>query len=335
MKWPGPLHAGITQSLINRFLECPYRFYLYACLGLEELGEPEPNLIYGDTGHKGLEHIIRRPYRMIDFSPDDWVEIDSEIDAHISKYWPMAPATFPISIKRMIRLYDDSYKDEHGPFVAEKEFAIPYLTSHGHNVTLRGKIDGIADDGFMVEHKFKGRFEPKYIRQEIQVDQQLMIYSHVSGSRSGIYDTIKIPDTQWAKPPQRKMERPSSYINSLYDDREWGDYPISRKRHLWISQIPYDLESDDITKYFQFTVDPLIDRICKWYEHVQQPGFDPDNPKFYNHIFYKTPVRHFNPSNTEMYKCNYYNYLTGQITLDDLVPVKAFYAELKQETPPL
>ncbi len=338
MKWLGPLHGGITQSLINRFLECPYRFYLYAALGLEELGEPEPNLIYGDTAHKGLEHIIKRPYQIIDFTPDDWHDIDNEIDCHINNYWPMAPATFPVSIKRMIRLYDDSFKEEYGPFETEKEFAVPYTSIHGHKITLRGKIDALSTSSpyptpCIGEHKFKGRFETKYIRQEIQVDQQLMIYCFVSGARQGIYDTIKIPDTQWAKPPKRERERPTSYINSLYDDREWGDYPISRKRHLWISQVPFTLEDSDIHQYFQETVDPLIDLICTWYDYVQQPGFDPENPKFYNRIFYKTPVRHFNPSNTENYKCNYYNYLTKQITINDLVPVKAFYAELKGETP--
>ena len=54
LAWKGPLEGGITQSLLTKFLECPYRFYLYAGLGLEQPGEPEPNLIWGDICHKGL-----------------------------------------------------------------------------------------------------------------------------------------------------------------------------------------------------------------------------------------------------------------------------------------
>lgn len=329
--WKGPLHGGITQSLLTRFLECPYRFYLYAGLGLTEPGEPEPNLVWGDICHKGLELIIEKPYEISEFTPEDWAEVHQGIEEHQQRDWPGAPITFLPSIKNMITLYNDSYKQEYGKFVTENKFSIEHKTVGGNRVTLRGKADGWQEQNHvLVEHKCKGKIDIQQTIRETPTDLQVTVYSFVLGTRIIIYDLIRIPDTAWSLPPKRQYENPINYIRSLYTNREWDDFPINTKRHRWIQQVPIYVTDEQVQETMALTVDPLIDKLCNYWEYVSQPEFDHNNPKFYNHLFYRTPIRHFDPSRTQSYKCSYWNLLTGAIDMEDLIPVHSFYAELDE-----
>jgi len=330
--WKGPLRGGITQSLLTRFLECPYRFYLYAGLGLEEPVEPEPNLIWGDICHKGLELLIEKKWERTEFTPEDWEEIYGGVEEHIKSDWPGAPITFLPSIKQMLTLYNDEYKQTYGEFVTENKFQVEHTTPNGNLVSLRGKADGWNQEHkVLVEHKCKGKIDIQQTMRETPTDLQVNVYSYVLGTRTIIYDLIRIPDTQWSLPPKRQYENPVSYIKSLYDKREWGDYPIFTKKHKWIQQMIIELNDEAVQQVMDETINPLIDKLCVYWDYVNQPNFDHDDPKFYNHIFYKTPIRHFDPSRTQSYKCSYWNLLTDSIGIEDLVPVKSFYAELDEQ----
>lgn len=357
MKWKGPKEDGLTQSLINRAMsEDPYRLYLYLGLGLEEYSETEPNLMYGSAAHVGLEHIIEKPYLINDFTPEDWEGVHEAIDECLNKDFPTCPPTFSHSIKRLLELYDDSFKEEYGRFMTELPFDVPYTSSQGIEVTLRGKIDAlqivkgatVSDDcklsefnlrnlpeGYVPgrtigEHKFKGRIDPIGARQEIPVDLQVAMYCYASGAREVIYDNIRIPDTQYSLPPKRQYQKTRSYIDELYDERRWGDFPISQKRHLWFSQLPVPITQENIDNTFMYTLDPFIDWITRWYDHCSDPNFDFQNPSHYNHLFYRKPIRLFDAARTMTYKGNYYGHMTNQVDLDELVPVESFYAELPE-----
>ena len=52
--WKGPVIDGITQSMIGKFIQCPYRFYLYAILGKVDNKPLPDNLIWGDVTIKVL-----------------------------------------------------------------------------------------------------------------------------------------------------------------------------------------------------------------------------------------------------------------------------------------
>ena len=68
--WAGPLVGGLTQSIINRYLDCPFRFYLYAVLGLEDPAPDKANLMWGSICHYGLEQIIKDPQPVREFSKE-------------------------------------------------------------------------------------------------------------------------------------------------------------------------------------------------------------------------------------------------------------------------
>ena len=336
--WKGPLEDGVTQSLLNKFLVCPYRFYLYAILGLEEKKPPEPNLIWGDTAHKGLELLIEIPELSCNFTQEIWDYLDSSIDEHLKQYVPF-PATFPYSIKRMLRLYDDSYKEKQ-PLVTEEKFKIPWSTRRNH-VSLRGKLDGV-NYRLIAEHKCKGTWDAQQIEAEIPVDLQIHMY--IEGWRSMynytdempviVYDHIRIPDTQFYIPARRMNQKISNWVEQWYEGGTSGDYPIKSKRHLWLNQKHFLWTNEHHHHFMQFNVNPLIDKLCSWWDTVTDPKFDIEDPRCFGPDMYKVPVRHFNPSNTEKFKCDYHNYLTGQIELSDLTPVKSFYPELEVKKEP-
>lgn len=332
-KWTGPLKGGITQSLLSKYLEDPYQFYLYAVLGLREPEKPEPNLIWGDVCHKGLELIVEKPYIMEEFTPEDWAGIYDGVEEHIHKQWPEAPITFLPSIKEMLTLYNDLYKQLYGPFIAEHKFNIPHTTTRGNQVTLRGKADGWnKENNILVEHKCKGRFDLIQTMRETPIDLQVNVYSFVLGTRTIIYDLIRIPDTQWSLPPKGQYQNPIQYIKSLYSTKEWGDFPIFIKKHKWIQQLVIQLNDEQVQHQIDTCINPLIDSLCDFWEYVNQSGFDHEDPKWYGPLFYKKPIRHFDPARTQSYKCSYWNYLTDTIDFDDLVPVNSFYAELDDDT---
>ena len=227
----------------------------------------------------------------------------------------------------MLRLYNDNYKTE--PFETELKFSVPYKTRRGLSCVLRGKVDGINDSRtILVEHKCKGKIDIQQTRAETPSDLQALLYCYVNGPRRIIYDLIRIPEAQWKLPDRRMNEKVSSYIERLFKTHTGDDYPINQKKHLWIQQADLTIDNENIDDLLRFTLDPLIERLWRWYEHVSQPGFDCDNPDYYNDIFYRVPIRHFDPGKTQKFKCSYHSLLTGETTIDDLVPVKSFYAEL-------
>ena len=323
--WPGPVEGGITQSLINLYLDCPFRFYIYTVLGLEDPENINPNLIYGSIAHRGLEHIIPHQVPVKDFSPEDKKELLDVLLQYTNDHYPSAPASFPYSACEMCMLYDDEFKLEDN-FQTEVKFEIPYTTPSGSKVTLRGKVDGLGSSK-IVEHKFVGFNDPMKSRLETPIDLQVNLYMYVTGTEECIYDKIKIPDTNNWAPARRQMERPAKWVERLFHEHHYKEYPIARNKHLWLDQFRFFRFEEQKQEYINYIVNPLLDNICDYWEYVTSPSFDPNDPKCYNHLFWVKPIRTFDASRTEKYKCNYYNFLAGEMALDDLRPT-TFYAEL-------
>ena len=152
--------------------------------------EPEPNLIWGDVCHKGLELLIEKKWERTEFTPEDWEEIYGGVEEHIKSDWPGAPITFLPSIKQMLTLYNDEYKQTYGEFITENKFQIEHTTPNGNLVSLRGKADGWNQEHkVLVEHKCKGKIDIQQTMRETPTDLQVNVYSYVLGTRTinGLY----------------------------------------------------------------------------------------------------------------------------------------------------
>ena len=328
--WKGPTD-GISQSLISKFLECPFRFYLYAIKGVQDDQPPNLNLIWGNAFHKALEKVFANslqsntPRKLPD---DDYLlKVIKEDIQHQSELFEV-PDTVLYSILEMVKIY--SLPQETGVILPEQVFSQLYDLPSGRVVTFRGKADGLGPST-LVEHKCKGKFDSVQTLKETMWDMQTNLYCYVFGKEKVIYDLIRIPEAQYMGPTKRAEEKPKDFAYRIYNNYCGKVYPIKRFKKYWIDQLHIDLPREQQRKVMEESIVPLCERIHDWYEYVTRPGFDIENPAWYNGLFYRTPVRHFDPSKTEHYKCSYWNYLVGDQELDCMVHVKSYYTELEEE----
>lgn len=323
--WPGPIKAPVTQSILNKFVQCPYRAYLYLILGLEPDLPPNLNLVWGDIAHNGIEHRINGSQ-------------EACREAVLAKYQEWAPQVddhryeaFPLSILTMLGMFDFSIY-ENGQ--AEVEFdrihkinGIPFRTA--------GKIDVLLPDA-IGEHKCKGRIYPEQLKHEIVQDLQCNYYMFPLEIEWVHYDLIRIPDTQEYGLPRKLVgQTQKEFIAELYTHPKhrspWNDFPIKYNQPSWIHQDKYFLPLEEQEFYWKTCIEPLMLRLYEWYDYVTSPEFDYQNPECYNHIFYRMPVRQFIASNTEKFECDYYHFLLGLEDIDSLRPVPSYYAELNEQ----
>lgn len=331
MPWDGPFadteNGGISQSLLNEADQCPYRLYLYAILGLRPKEEPSPQLIWGDTLHKGLEWYLKSSY----------VEARDKMLDYLAEKYPHAPTTFPASLQRMLLLYERM----EGTWVTELVFDHRFEYNLGgktRNVRLRGKLDGLCIDHpdrgrAIVEHKAKTYIDPVKTRREIKHDRQCNLYMRLHNTEWVYYDLILNPEVQKYVPVRGYTQSDDEYISMLFSGPSasyGGMFPINSNKSKWLSQEPYFISHEEQEHYWNFFLIPAIERLVTFWEYVTQPGFDPEDPNWYNHIFYRMPVRNFIASNTKNFECKYYSYLLGEEGLNDLEPVPSYFGELEE-----
>lgn len=274
-----------------------------------------------------MEEVLSIPRLIKYFTDDDFERVDDAVKNHIQEKWPTAPESYEYTVKQMYRLYDDSYKAE-GEWQSEVEIEDYYTTCKGVKVLVRGKTDGLSVPK-IAEHKCKGKIDGQQARLETPEDLQVNLYCKMLGCTEIIYDLIRIPEPQFYLPQRRHMERWSTWADRIFNkEPPKKDYPIKTRRHLWLDQFTVYRTQEEIDTYCKFSIDPLIHKLCRWWEKVTDPNFDPNNPDHHDEVFYRVPVRAFNGSMTEKFKCNYHSFLCGDHEISDLVPSR-FYAELE------
>jgi hypothetical protein len=221
----------------------------------------------------------------------------------------------------MLRLYDDSFKQPMG--ITEEEFKSPYSTGR-NKVFLIGKRD-YTHPGLLVDHKCKGRWDPHLGPKELVKDIQLVMYLYGTDTEKVMYDVVIIPDTQYYPIPRRSGEKMSAWYNRIYNTHTAEKYPICRNKSSWLYQHPVTITKRMQRQVFLETIDPIIDRICTLYDHCNKPNFNPD---VYDEIYYKVPVRHFDPGATEQYRGPYHEHMLGNLERFDLTPVPKLFKEL-------
>jgi hypothetical protein len=275
--------------------------------------------------HKGLELYIKTK------------DVNSSVvgmHEYLHTKYPTAPATYEISTKRMLNRFPlTTYQ---GEWLTEQSFSIPIETPSGRKVLIRGKKDAVRFDhpdygAILGEHKCKGYVDPVQTAIEIRQDRQVNVYCYLHNIEWINYDLILIPEAVKYKPARAFNESPQQYMEKLFTGPcgSYGMFPINTNSHQWIHNATYFLPREVQEKYWLETIYPTIERMCQWWDYVTQPNFNHEDPKFYNEIFYKTPVRQFEASNTEKFQCDYYNHLIGEEDLSDLSDVGSLFQELE------
>ena len=342
--WAGPYHGGVTQSLLSTFQTCPFQFYLYAYCGLEETKALEPNLIWGDILHKGLEHLV---------AGDSIDTATAKMLVYQNKEYPTAPRTYQFSTRNMLKCYPLHKLQSWGGIDTEQHIEQEIELSAKHYcpitkllltqtfpVKLRGKVDLVAKDRTKFgDHKGKGKHAPHIdsLREEINQDLQMNLYSYCLGHiEHWYYDVIRIPEAMPRTPTQKVSETPEQWADRIFFTHSdmMNGFPICKAPGLWMYQINHFQPKEENIYYFETTIRPLIHKLQMWWEYVTHPDFDPEDPTFYNAIFYRAPVRNFNPTSTYSFKCRYHSYLIGKEPIENLRQVKSFYPELEEQKCP-
>ena len=331
--WKGPIEDGCTQSIINKFLQCPFRFYLYAILGLEEDTPPHPNLVWGDCYHVGLEHLIQgdslrdSQLAAINYLDKEYGEFRNWTDDEGKPLFNYE--SYRKSIPLMLSYYDTNIIQEDN-LITEDSFNVKF-----QGYRFRGKRDVHAPDEAIGEHKAKKQIsiDPVLLKEEITQDLQCNIYMRISEVEKVYYDLIGIPESvKYGAPYKARNRTDAEYIQDCIIG---GDYkpnklfPICDNLHAWVHQSVHFIPHASQEKYWQQTVIPIVKRMHQWYDYVTDPNFDPNNPEHYNEVFFRMPVRIFLGSNTEKFKCEYHSYLTEQEEICNLREVSSMYKELE------
>ncbi len=386
--WKGPFVDGITQSIMQRFIRCPFQFYLYAYCGLEDPKPPSPNLAWGDTLHKGLEHLVQ----------GDTLEYSlKQMDEYRSKNYPRAPNTFKFTTEAMLKLYQEkaipvfepwgklntevhidsmreflSYRFASMHAIRHALFAntpvtsecLPvylthsltsssnsnsppltlsersaYIYPHVESVRIKGKADIVTADltlplKVLGDHKAKGKnaSDAETTKKELGEDMQMNLYAFMFDSiENWIYDLILMPEDQPRTPPQRAGETAAEWTDRIFNTHKdvMNGFPIRTCYGKWLNQVPFFQSKEENLRYVEQTIVPIIYQMIDWWHVVTSPDFDPNETCWYNSVFYRAPIRTFNPAHTFKYECSYHAVLIGKADYDSLVPVKSFFSELE------
>lgn len=324
--WSGPYIGGITQSLITRFLECPFRAYLYLICGYEE-PEPSPQqMAWGNIFHLGTEHLIEGA--TVTESND---VMRKEFDTN---YLGILPPTYRYSTCKMLKVYKDHVLPRiDQPAVTEQEIneRIP-IPGVEQLVRFRGKRDVLSPTK-LGDHKCKGRIYPAETLAELSTDLQMNVYDYFSQRENWFYDLIQIPEFGYRVPPPLASQTPEKWVNHIFETYSNinDGFPINKFPNRWCVHLTHYQPYADTLVYFQKTVIPIVKRIIRWWDHINDPSFDPNNPDCYNDIFYVSPLRLFDPSRTDKFKPHFHGLFTGQYEISALSVTTNFYKELSDE----
>jgi hypothetical protein len=282
--------------------------YLRYILGIEENQDLNANHRWGSGYHIGIQRKLERQKR--------W-------DYHVSL--EIQNSNFNLyNILKMVDNYDDK-KLTGDP---EVEFSETF-TYRGVDYKINGMIDVLGSD-YIVDHKGKGReINVDQVRDELTEDLQMNVYVWASQKFKVYYNVCHIPERMWFTPNLHHMtdEQASEFLFEDHNNR-MHHFPIKQHWNYWNPVIPKTFSPYQNDFYMETTVGPIIQRIDKWYDHVTQPEFNIEDPKFYNDLFYKIPVRNFDPALTPEYKTNFYLYHIHQEPLSYYPKAKHVFNEL-------
>lgn len=307
--WKGPEVDGVTQSLLSRFIVCPERFRLLVIEGLTPQDTFNHRLEYGNLFHlaeetylqggdwkralKEYATVLCLKYRMQQEQVQHWLRVCQQQFPTYIKYWE----------KHRSKL---KYK----PVVQELVFAVPYTLPCQKVVILRGKFDSVnlvGKDLFLQENKTKADVDQMEINRQLKYDLQTMLYlialQTMRERRKDLPKELKAVEKSLLKGVMYNVvRRPLSggkhtikqckgeSVNEYYD--RLGGLIAEEPDHYFM-RWKMDVSQKDIDRFRERTLDPLLLKLCYWYNEV---SFCHERKEvLYTSNNYQTPFGIYNP----------------------------------------
>lgn len=293
----GPM-GGVTQSMINAFLEDRERFRVKYVLGLRPPAGFSHILEYGQMWHtceeahaKGVEW--GQPLRTYAESLMRKYPFDQQA---IEKWYNACRMQFPIYCD-----YWKKHKDvkTRTPLMQEQVFDVPYHLPSGRIARLRGKFDAVDLIGkdknagiWLFENKTKGDVDEQQLRARLKFDLQTMMYLVALGlyangdhtdKTEGI-DALVLSYSQCIKGVRYNViRRPFSggrgNIKQLEATKnraaETADEYWARLQQYFIDDPGYwfmrwnaEISPADVEFFKTRFLTPFLEHLCNWYDDV-------------------------------------------------------------------
>lgn len=274
------LDAGISYSLLSRFVNCRERFRLYAVEGVREGGRSssKASMDWGTYFHELIELHAKHP--------------------HISaqEIFRMAKRKLPLEERKIAQIvfteYVEWFKDEtFSYFGQEVVFDEMYALPNGRKVRLVGKTDEIImnDDGVSLmiqENKTKERIDEYKIESGIAHDLQSLMYAVCISQKfkrpvNGIvYNVIRKPTHRPKKiVPTKTQLKEDPTLKTRYENQteflERLKSEIKEDPAHFFLRWELALPEDHVERWRRSTFDPLLMQLVMWWDSVKHDPFSP------------------------------------------------------------
>lgn len=326
--WTGPEsksgNGGVTFSLLNKYLNCKHRFYLYAVEGLTAEDNFNHKLSYGDMWHtceeafhggkNHVQHLVEYTTKLAQRYPHRSAEI-----AHWAN---VCRIQFPIYLDYWIK-NDEERNIKVESLAEERVFHYPYKLPSGRTVWLRGKMDGVQkvlfglEQGvYLWENKTKGDINEEKIARQLKFDLQTMLYlcvlqqtieeyGFIPRDIKGVrYNVIRRPLSGGKGTIRQHKPTKSNPSGETADAfyKRLGEVIREDASSFFMRWTVYIYQSD-IKKFKEWCLNPILEGLCDWYrwvsrcvENKQYEGYS-DDPfhKYGKGIHYLMPYGLYNP----------------------------------------
>lgn len=298
-----PYRDGITNSLLQRWIICRHRFWLYAIAGLEERRSFDHKIFFGDCmhiGHEGHAQARKTGHPEPDSAAEE--KMDQYISRELARWGGDSIAQNEIPFwgkiaKAMLRMYSKTHARHLKriiPVEQESKFKVKYHLPSGRFIFLRGKRDGIyrlsRRSGNMILEEYKHRgsrhLPDEHSTPNLAYDLQTGLYVVASveegyGITGVRYNQIRRPLSDPSSPRPRKGETPDQFCDRVlytYERRSESSqtrYPVSAFPEHYFLSWDLTITQNDIQEFRRMILDPLLEQFCDWWESIRDNPEDP------------------------------------------------------------
>ena len=279
---------GVTYSFLSKFQVCPERTRLNYVEGYSEVGVSVP-LEFGNLFHAVLEYIQagNNPELVPSF-----VNMYGRNRLGIDRTTPderMVMERIMGMVEVVVPAYLDHWeaRDKGLTYLFQEEtFEVLHTLPSGRTLKLRGRWDAVFYDDqsavWLQENKTKQTVDEEFLQRSLSQDLQTMLYCISLQNRMGslpagvLYNVIRRPALR-----QRVNETLKGFLDRLKED-------IAKRREFYFMRWTTTLEPADLELFKVRTLDPLLQRVCDWWDSIK---LDPLNPDYV-----------FRPGNREHYQ---------------------------------
>lgn len=177
--------------------------------------------------------------------------------------------------ERIEEIYDGTYQMQLGDYSKERAMAeayykyiypqIPWVKTEqwvskpdGLHEMI-GRVDGVAENGYLVEHKTTSAEITEAYEYDLQWDEQILAYMYMTGARKMYYTVCRKPTIR-----QKQNESEEEFFNRMV---EWYDTDTDSKIRLLIVERT-DQEVEEFAKDFRAMCD-MMQMSTNYYRNTQ------------------------------------------------------------------